>query len=214
MTTNTPVLKTVAQLAQEFISQGCPAPQAFELAGKQFERDTLIVAEQQKQAAAVTLAKNVDGIPCQLRRSQRGIPMPCVAEPTAILVPGGSNAKGIEFGPKLRLYTPQKPGMLKQGPDPIDSTAGSSNSTGEPQETSTWHLAEIVAASSCRLYLPTGEHETLKESDGREIQIPIVEEFTARREEWLKTVREEISMFFRTIADIKAKMPAKTSRRR
>lgn len=210
----TTTLKTVAVLAAEFVAQGCPAAQAWELAGKQFERDSQIVAEQQKQAAAVTMAKNVDGIPCQLRRSQRGIPMPCVSEPTAILVPGGSNAKGIEFGPKLRLYTPQKPGMLKQGPDPIDSTAGSSNSTGEPQETSTWHLAEIVAASTCKLYLPTGECETLKEADGREIQIPIVEEFTDRRDDWLRIVREEISMFFGTISDIKAKMPAKTSRRR
>ena len=210
----TTTLKTVAQLAQEFIAQGCPAPQAFELAGKQFERDSLIVAEQQRQAAAVTLAKNVDGIPCQLRRSQRGIPMPCVSEPTAILTEGGSNAKGIEFGPKLRLYTPQKPGMLKQGPDPIDSTAGSSNSTGEPHETSTWHLAEIVAASTCKLFMPTGECETLKESDGHEIQIPIVEEFTDRRDEWLKIVREEITSFFDSIDDIKAKLPAKKGGRR
>lgn len=207
-------LKTVAQLAKEFADQGCPAAQAWELAGKQFERDSLIVAEQQKQSQAVTMAKNVDGIPCQLRRSQRGIPMPCVSEPTAILVPGGSNAKGIEFGPKLRVYTPQKPGMLKQGPDPIDSTAGSSNSTGEASETAAWHLAAIVAASTCKLYLPTGEFESLKEADGREISIPIVEEFADRREEWLKTVREEISMFFGSIADIRAKLPAKKGGRR
>lgn len=210
----TTTLKTVAQLAKEYTDQGCPASQAWQLAGKQFERDSAIVAEQAKQAAAVTMAKNVDGIECQLRRSTRGIPMPCVSETTAILVPGGSNPKGIEFGPRLRLYVPQKPGMLKQGPDPIDSTAGSSNSNGEPHETATWHLAEIVAASSCKLYLPTGEHETLEEADGRSIQIPIVEDFTNRREEWLKTVREEITLFFDSIAEIRAKMPTKKGGRR
>lgn len=203
-------LKTVAELAAEFTAQGCPAAQAWELAGKQFERDAAIVAEQQRQAAGTVVSKNQDGLECEMRRSSRGVSMPLVTETSAVLCEGGSNPKGVQFGPRLKLYTPQHCTTLKAAPDPIGSTAGSSQSTCEPDQTQTWELAAVYAASSgIRLFLPTGETEKI---DG--VDIPILEEFSDRREEWVKLVREEITLFFETIAEEKAKLTAKTGRKR
>lgn len=203
-------LKTVAELAAEFTAQGCPAAQAWELAGKQFERDAAIVAEQQRQATAATLSKNQDGLECEMKRSSRGVSMPLVTETSAVLCEGGSNPKGVQFGPRLKLYTPQYCSTLKPSPDPIGSTAGSSQSTCEPDQTQTWELAAIYAASpGIRLYLPTGKTEKV---DG--VDIPILEEFSDRREEWTQLVREEITLFFEMIAEEKAKLTAKKGARR
>lgn len=205
----TTTMKTVQILAQEFIAQGCPAAQAFELAGKQFDRDSAIVAEQQKQAAAVTRSKNADGIECEMKRSIKGVSMPIVTVTSAVLVAGGSNAAGTQFGPQLRIYTPQYTTSLRPSPDPVSSTAGSSQSSCEAYQTQTWTLAEMVAGSTARLFMPTGETEAV---DG--VEVPLLEEFSERREEWLQLVRDEITMFFDMVADEKSKLPAKKGRRR
>jgi hypothetical protein len=209
-TNTTTTMKTVAQLAKEFADQGCPAAQAWELAGKQFERDSQIVAEQQRQSVGAVLSKNQDGLNCEMKRSSRGVSMPLVTETSAVLCEGGSNAKGVQFGPRLKLYTPQFCSTLKASPDPVSSTSGSSQSSCEPDQTQTWELAAIYAASSgIRLFLPTGKTEKV---DG--VEVPILEDFSDRREEWVHLVREEITLFFETIAEEKAKLTAKKGARR
>lgn len=194
------VRKSIAELAADFISQGCPAPQAFELAGKQYDSESAAIVAFQQQQYLAGKEHNADGIPCDIIRSSKGVPLPCVTEPTAILVQGGENAQGVQFGPKLKWYaTKQYATSMAASPAALEMTAGSSKSNCTAEQTHAWNIAAIIADKTTdRLFI----REVTIDKEKKEI-------FTAKeytdRSEWLKIVREEITLFFDEVATIDRK---------
>lgn len=192
-----PVRKSIADLASEFTSQGCPPAQAWDLAGKQYDSESAAIVAFHQQQAKQSQEFNVDGIPCNVIRTSKGVPMPCVTEPTAILVQGGSNAQGVQFGPKLKWYaTPQFTTSMSASPPALEMTAGSSKSNCQKEQTHAWHIAEVIATKTdAKLFI----REVTLNKDQSETYT--AKEYTDRAE-WLKIVREEIAMFFDEIATV------------
>lgn len=192
-----PVRKSIAELAQDFVSQGCPPAQAWELAGKQYDSDSAEIVAFHQQQAKQSQEFNVDGIPCNVIRTSKGVPMPCVTEPTAILVQGGNNAQGVQFGPKLKWYaTPQFTTSMSASPPALEMTAGSSKSNCQKEQTHAWNIAEIIATKTdCKLLV----REVTLDKEQKETYT--AKEYTDRSE-WLKIVREEIALFFDEVAAI------------
>lgn len=199
-----PVIKTIAELAAEFTLQGCPAEKAWELAGKQFdEQSKRIVEFHETQAKQSLKGSTQDGIPCGMVKTSRGTFVPVVSECCAILVEGSSNKQGTVFGPKLRTYLKQYATSVGASPVPIDLTAGSSSSTCEPDQTSAWQFAELIANKlDCRLFV-----REAKQAKDRTVTYEAIE-YTDRAK-WLEIVRDEITLFFGEIAEVKAKSTAK-----
>jgi hypothetical protein len=191
------VRKSIAELAAEFIQQQCPPAQAWELAGKQYDSESAAIVAFHQQQAKQSQEFNVDGIPCNVIRTSKGVPMPCVTEPTAILVQGGSNAQGVQFGPKLKWYaTPQFTTSMSASPPALEMTAGSSKSNCQKEQTHAWHIAEVIATKTTdRLFI----REVTMDKDQKETYT--AKEYTDRAE-WLKIVREEIELFFDEVAAI------------
>lgn len=196
------VRKSIAELAAEFIRQQCPPAQAWELAGKQYDSESAaIVAFHQQQHITGT---NADGLPCDMSRTSKGVSVPTVTQPTAILVQGSSNKQGTVFGPKLRFYAvKQYATSMAASPAPIDLTAGSSSSTCEPDQTSAWAMAELIATKTdVKLFI----REVVVAKDKSESYV--AKEYTDRQE-WLTIVRDEIRMFFDEVSEARSKTTGK-----
>lgn len=196
------VRKSIADLAAEFIAQKCPPAQAWELAGKQYDSESAAIVTFHQQQYSIGV--NADGLPCDMSRTSKGVSVPTVTHPTAILVQGSSNKQGTTFGPKLRFYAvKQYATSTAASPAPIDLTAGSSSSTCEPDQTSAWAMAELIASKlDCKLFV----REVVIGKDRKET-------YTAKeyidRQEWLTIVRDEIRMFFYEVAEARTKTSSK-----
>lgn len=199
-----PVRKSISELAQDFVSQGCPPAQAWELAGKQYDTQAkLIVDFHEQQAKQNSRGTTPDGIPCDMVRTSRGTLVPVVSECCAILVEGSSNKQGTGFGPKLRTYLKQYATSVGASPAPIDLTAGSSSSICDPDQTSAWQFAEMLAIKTdCKLFI----REVVIGKDKSESYV--AKEYTDRQE-WLTIVRDEITLFFDEVAEARMKTTGK-----
>lgn len=216
MTTSTvvaavPVSKTIAQLAAEFITQGCSPDKAFELAEKQFDRDAAaIVAYHETQSRQISKGYNLDGIPCDMVRKSRGGLEPCVREPSAILVAGSSNAKGDVFSCQVLLYLKQRPTSTSVTPAAISAANASASSTCEMEDVGAVQFARIIADQmTCRLFVKVPRIDA---KTGKQETCPIDKHliFDAieynDRKEWLQIVLDEFELFWQDKAEIVAKL--------
>lgn len=221
MTTSTvvsavPVLKTIAELAAEFTLQGCPPEKAWELAGKQSDRDAQLIVEfHEAQHRQTSKGFNTDGIPCEMVRKSRGGLEPCVSEPSAVLVAGSSNSKGDVFSCQVLLYLKQRPTSTSVTPAAISAANASASSTCEIEDVGAVQFARIIADQmTCRLYVKTPRIDT---KTGKQAKCPIDKhdifdaiEYTDRQE-WLQIVLDEFTMFWEDKSEIVAKMKDRRS---